>query len=186
MTTVSKYDLRKEDINEKIRSSIYKKTSNIKTFCLKNTGFRTTNISKKIQNDEMLGWCYQLCFILAPFYENCILNRGTLNRLNPPYEHCWLDIYEEGEWYTFDPCFNVCCRKVTYDSSYDTHINVSFTGDEISQFLLLNLTKVKPFGIKQGIIQKTNNINDIQYGNSIKYTLSSDKNRIKTMRVKYI
>ena len=186
MTIISEYHTEKEVIDREIMEEIYEKTSNIKLFEHKNRRLRITNVSKKIQNKEMLGWRYQLCFILAPFYEKCILNRGVLNKFNPPYEHCWLDIYKEGKWYTFDPCFNVCCRKVTYDSSYDTHIYVSFTGDEISQFLLSNASKNNPFGIKQGIIQKTSNINDIQYGNSIKYTLSIDKNKIKTMKVKYI
>ena len=69
METISKYELRKEIIDEEVREAIYKETANIKCFSHENYGFRFSNVSKKIRNDEMLGWCYQLCFVLAPFYE---------------------------------------------------------------------------------------------------------------------
>ena len=186
METISKYELRKEIIDEEVREAIYKEATNIKCFSHENYGFRFSDVSKKIRNDEMLGWCYQLCFVLAPFYEKCILNRGVLNKLNPPYKHCWLDIYMNGDWYTFDPCFNICCRKETYANSYGTEVYVSFTGDEIKQLFLSNVTKSFPFGIRKGNIRRTSNIKDIGYGNSIRYTLVTDKAKIKSMRIKYL
>lgn len=186
MEIISKYELRKEKIDENVRVAVYKEIANIKCFSHRNNGFRFTDVSKKVRNDEMLGWCYQLCFVLAPFYEKCILNRGVLNKLSSPYKHCWLDIYMNGEWYTFDPCFNICCRKETYTNSYGAEVYVSFTGEEIKQLFLSNVTKSFPFGIKIGNIARTNNIKDIGYGNYIRYTLVTDKAKIKSMRIKYI
>lgn len=62
METTSKYDLRKEKIDESVRDAVYKEIVNIKCFSHRNYGFRFTDVSKKVRNDEMLGWCYQLCF----------------------------------------------------------------------------------------------------------------------------
>ena len=133
----------------------------------------------------MVGWCYQLCFVLAPLYEKSILNRGIIYTPEP-YPHCWLDIYEKGQWYIFDPCFNICCKKEDYEKVYKPNITASFSGQEIKQFLLDNINKEMPFGVKKGKLIASKNINDISYGNSIKYTLNTDKIKIKSIKVKYI
>ena len=133
----------------------------------------------------MVGWCYQLCFVLAPLYEKSILNRGVIYTPEA-YKHCWLDIYEKGNWYTFDPCFNICCKKEDYEKFYNAKINTSFSGEEIKEYLLNNIIIDMPFGVKKGVLISSNNINDISYGNSIKYTLNTDELKIKSIKVRYI
>ena len=181
---------KEEALNEKyvdkdVRDSIYDKTFNIRCFASKIRKSRITNINKKITDKQMVGWCYQLCFVLAPLYEKSILNRGIIY-IPEPYLHCWLNIYEKGEWYIFDPCFNICCKKEDYEKFYKPVINVSFNGEDIRRFLFDNIDVDMPFGLKKGKIISSKNINDISYGNSIKYILNTDKIKIKTIKVKYI
>lgn len=202
----SKFELlRKYNVDANLQAMIYENCKKLVSFSSERRNIKFGNTLKCIKDGSFVGWCYQINFALAPLLSNSVLVRGII--YTPSYyPHCWLEIFYNNCWYSFDPCSDILSRKEIFDETFTSTITCSFTGEEIKNKLIHNInspdilsnegekSKLKPY-IKNticklnhsaGIIIPPNQINDIAYGNSIYYKLKRENEKIKSLKITHI
>lgn len=200
----SKFELlRKYNIDTNLQSIIYENCKKLISFNSERRNIKFGDPLKCIKDRAFVGWCYQISFALAPLLSNSILVRGVIYT-SSYYPHCWLEIFYNNHWYSFDPCFDIICRKEIFDKIFTSTITYSFTSEEIKNKLIHNINfpdilpneeeKLKSY-IRNticklnntiGIIIPPNQMSDIAYGNSIYYKLQMENEKIKSLKITHI
>lgn len=163
-----------------------------------------------ILNKDYLGWSYEIGFLLTPLFEHAILNRGILTFHNIPCHYCWIEIFKNNKWYSFNPCTNQIIEKNIFDEMYQAQVLDYFTSDRIRTKLFHNIvfpdkyTSIENEGIvykirtnlrnqmyemipTMGLILPSNDKKDVCYGLAYSYTLKKSKhNTIDLLKATYL